>query len=103
MYQRKNMLYGLTDDDAIHLNQLVKASDRLLLPKCSKKKRCRKPTTWSTVVNFDNNSTPVDLLGGGEHFAECPPRCLDEIATNHTMDKLMKIIESNKLTRPIVS
>ena len=54
------------------------------------------------MVNLDSKGTPVDLLGGGEHFAECPPRRLDEIATNFPMDKMMKIIKDKELTRPVV-
>ena len=55
------------------------------------------------MVNFDTKGTPVDLLGGGENFAECPPRHLDEIQTNHPTDEMIKIVEKNKLTRPTVS
>ena len=94
---------GTTADDANHLNWLVKASNKLRLPKRSKKKRnSRKSTVPSRVVNLDSKGTPVDLLGGGEHFNECPPRRLDEIATNFPMDKMMKIIKDKELTRPVV-
>ena len=93
----------MTADDVIHLSCLVNTSDRLRSPKHSREKKNRKSTKWSTVVNFDTKGTPVDLLGGGENFAECPPRHLDEIQTNHPTDEMIKIVEKNKLTRPTVS
>ena len=101
--KQKGSLLGLTVDDAKHLNKLVSTSNRLRSPKSSKKKKNRKSTTRSTVVDFDTQGTPVDLLGGGEHFNECPPRRLDEIETNHPMDDMIKIVELNKLTRPTVN
>ena len=94
--KENSTLGGTTTDDANHLNRLVKASNKLRLPKGSKKKRnSRKSTVPSRVVNLDSKGTPVDLLGGGEHFNECPPRHLDEIQTNHPTDEMIKIVEKN--------
>ena len=96
---------GLTANDATHLNRLVKHSEnRRSEPKRRTKNKCRTITTpRNTVVNLNENGIPVDLLGGGEHFAECPPRPMYPLDVYHPMDDMITIVKENKLIRPTVS
>ena len=71
-------------------------------PKRSKKRKNSENTTRNTVVNFDSTGTPVDLLGGGEHFTDCPALRVNTYETNHPMDAMIESVEKNELTRPTV-
>ena len=54
-------------------------------------------------MNLDDNGIPVDLLGGGEHFAECPPRKILPFDANNPMDEMITVVKENKLIRPTVT
>ena len=101
-------IHGLTNDDVIHLNRLVNCSSRLRSPgrkpKSQKKKGRRENGKRSQLVDFDTQGIPVSLLGGGEHFTDCPARPnTDDNTTNHPMDQMLGLIEANELTRPTVN
>ena len=56
------------------------------------------------MIDLDLNGIPVSLLGGGEHFNDCPARPQQENnITNHPMDKMLLLVEANDLTRPTVT
>jgi hypothetical protein len=103
--KENSTLVGITVDDAKHLQRLVKASDKVRLPKRSTKRKKKKKNTTvsSTVVNLDTNGTPTDLLGGGEHFNECPPRPVNDILTNCPMDRMIQEVDRQKIYRPAVN
>jgi len=88
------------------LNRLVSCSRRLRspsrrVPKSQKKDRNKKERT--RVVDLDESGSPVDLLSGGEHFNDCPPRPVyDENETDFAMDKMLRMVKDNELTRPTV-
>lgn len=103
--KESSTVVGTTKNDTNHLRRLVKASNKLREreKKKNKNRNSRNPTVPSTVVNLDNNGVPTDLLGGGEHFRECPPRQLESMNTTYPMDVMMNVIETKGLKRPIVS
>jgi hypothetical protein len=101
-------LPALTRDDTNHLNRLVKSSTRLRSntkkPKRQKKKK-KKRNKRCKVVDLDSEGTPQDLLGGGEHFTDCPARpTQQELAgTNYAMDIMLRSVAEQELTRPTVN
>ena len=106
----KSSLKGMTPADATHLNRLVKNSRRLRSvrnrPKSKKKRKERTGEIKKShaVVELDTNGAPSSLLGGGEHFNECPRRVVDENeTTNHPLDDMLHIVRVNELTRPTVN
>ena len=101
-------LPALTKDDANHLYRLANCSRSLRShaskPKSQKKKKKRNKKRETRVVDFDLEGTPVGLLGGGEHFTDCPKRpILEDNSTNYAMDKMLRLVVQNNLTRPTVS
>ena len=67
-----------------------------------KEKKKGDKTRRDAVVDLDSTGTPYSLLGGGEHFTDCPQHEPDESITNHPMDGMIELVRVNELTRPTV-
>ena len=84
--------YETNDNDELYLQHLVSVSNSL---KDSDMIDCN-------VVSVDENG-PDGLLNRGDHFNDCPHNRQQTSNDNYPMDKMLKFVQEQGLTRPPVS
>jgi hypothetical protein len=89
----KNVV-NISEDVAEHLHGVVQATNIL-------DSNSQGTQVTNRIVTFNNQGAPCELLGGGDHFDDCPHSRRWRDRTVTPMDVMVQSIENQQLLRPL--